>query len=42
MIIAQGDTPDFKWQGWLNGGKSQNPKKSLGLQTKPQKPWTNI
>ena len=32
-----GGTPDFKWQGCLNGGKNQNPKKSLGLQTKPQK-----
>ena len=29
--------PDFKWQGWLNGGKNQNPKKSLGLQTNPKK-----
>ena len=24
-----GGTPDFKWQGWSNGGKKQNPKKSL-------------
>ena len=32
-----GVTPDFKWQGWLNGGKNQNPKKSLGLQTNPKK-----
>ena len=30
----RGDNPDFKWQGWSNGGKNQNPKKSLGLQTK--------
>ena len=33
-------TPNFKWQGWSNGGKNQNPKKSLGLQTKPKQiPW---
>ena len=32
-----GVTPDFKWQGWLNGGKNQNQKKSLGLQTNPKK-----
>ena len=33
-----GDTLDFRWQGWLqlNGGKTQSPKKSLGLPTKPQ------
>ena len=24
----------FKWQGWLNGGKNQNPKISLGLPIK--------
>ena len=24
-----GGTPDVKWQGWLNEGKTQNPKKSL-------------
>ena len=34
---GEGGTPDFKWQGWSNGGKNQNPKKSLGLQTKPKK-----
>ena len=33
----KGDTPDFKWQGWSNGAKNQNPKKSLGLPTKPKK-----
>jgi len=32
-----GGTPDFKWQGWANGGKNQNPKKSLGLPTNPKK-----
>ena len=37
LHIDKGGTPDFKWQGCLNGGKNQNPKKSLGLQTKPQK-----
>ena len=26
-----------KWQGWSNGSKKQNPKKSLGIQTKPPK-----
>ena len=32
-----------KWQGWSNGGKNQNPKKSLGIQTKPPKnPCTKI
>ena len=30
-------TPDFKWREWSNGGKNQNPKKSLGLQTKQKK-----
>ena len=25
----RGGTPDFKWQGWSNGGKNQNRKKSL-------------
>ena len=32
-----GGGPDFKWQGWSNGGKNQNPKTSLGLHTKPNK-----
>ena len=32
-----GSTQDFKWQGWSNGGKNQNPKKSLGLQTNSRK-----
>ena len=26
---AQKGTQYFKWQGWSNGGKNQNPKKSL-------------
>ena len=34
---GRGGTPDFKRQGWSNGGKYKNPKKSLGLQTKPPK-----
>ena len=25
---AGGCTPDFKWQGWWNGAKNQNPPKS--------------
>ena len=29
-------TPGFKRQGWSKGGKNQNPKRSLGLQTKPK------
>ena len=33
--LRAGDTLDFKWWGWSNGGKNQNPKKSLGLPTKP-------
>ena len=32
-----GGTPDFKWLGWLNGGKTQNPKKSLHQNLTPQK-----
>ena len=34
-------TPDFKWQGSLNGGKNQNQKNSQGLQTKPPKNPSN-
>ena len=33
--MPKGGTLEFKWQGWSNGGKNQNPKKSVGLQTKP-------
>ena len=43
-FMSQGDTQDFKWQGWLNGAKSQDPKKTLGLPAKPKKipgPKTN-
>ena len=36
-IYAQGGTRDFKWRGWSNGAKSQDPKKSLGLPAKPKK-----
>ena len=32
-----GGIPDFKWQGWSNGAKNQNPEKSLGLSTNPKK-----
>ena len=32
-----GGNTDFKWQGWSNGGKNQNPKKSLGQKLTPQK-----
>ena len=38
-VFAQGRgggvNSDFKWQGWANGAKNKNPKKSLGLPTKP-------
>ena len=37
LPMPKGGTLEFKWQGWSNGGKNQNPKKSVGLQTKPQK-----
>ena len=37
LPLRAGDTLDFKWWGWSNGGKNQNPKKSLGLPTKPTK-----
>ena len=41
--MPRGCTPDFKWQGWSNGGNNQKPKKSLRLQTKPPKnSWTKI
>ena len=32
-----GGTPDFKWRGWSNGDKNQNPTKSLRLPTTPPK-----
>ena len=32
-----GSTPGFKWQGWSNGGKNQNPKKSLDQNLTPKK-----
>ena len=32
-----GGTWNFKWWGWSNGAKSQDPKKSLGLPAKPKK-----
>ena len=33
----QGDALNFKWQGWSNGGKNQNPKKSLDQNWTPKK-----
>ena len=38
------NTPDFKWRGWSNGVKNQNPKKFLGLPTKinPQKSYAEF
>ena len=36
--VPRRGSPDFKWQGWSNGGKKSKPKKkSLGLQTKLKK-----
>ena len=35
--VGGGVTPDVKWLGWLSGYKNQNPKKSVGLWTKPSK-----
>ena len=37
VFETQGGTQDFKWQGLSKGDKNQNPKKSLGLQTKAKK-----
>ena len=33
----EGGTLDFKWQGWLSGGKNQNPQKFLDQNLTPQK-----
>ena len=30
-------TPDFKWQGWSNGGQKLKPKKFLGSNINPHK-----
>ena len=35
--LPRGSTPDFKWQVWSNGGKNQNPKKSLDQNLTPKK-----
>ena len=35
---VQGGTPDFKWQGWSNGGKNKNPTKPLDRNLTPKKP----
>lgn len=35
-----GGTLYFKWWGWLNVGKNQNPNESLGFPMKPKNPWT--
>ena len=32
-----GGTPDFKWQGWSNGGQKSKPKKFVGSNIKPHK-----
>ena len=38
FCMLRGGTWDFKWRGWSKyGAKSQDPKKSLGLPTKPKK-----
>ena len=33
----RGGTRDFRWRGWSNGAKSEDPKKSLGLPAKTKK-----
>ena len=39
---CQGGAPHFKWQGWLNGGNNQNPKKSLQIVlNSPKNPYLN-
>ena len=36
--MCPGVNPDFRWWGWSNREKNQNPKKSLGLQTTASPP----
>ena len=39
----RGSTLDFNWRARSNGGQNQNPKKPLGLSTKPKNiPWPKI
>ena len=42
LICFLGRAPDFKWQGWSNGGKNQNPKKSLHQNLTSQKSETEF
>ena len=43
FLGREGGPPDFKWQGWSsNGGKNQNPKKSLHQNLTPQKSETEF
>ena len=37
-----GGTPDFKWQGWSNGGKIKNPKKPLDQNSPQNDPMKNL
>ena len=37
MFYSRESTSDFKWQGWLNGGKNQKPKTIPWASNKPQK-----
>ena len=37
FLYPRESTLNFKWWGWLIGGKNQNPTISLGFPTKPQK-----
>ena len=40
---GMGGTPDFKWQGWSNGGKNKTPQEIPSASNKtPQNPWTKI
>ena len=40
---GEGGTPDFKWQGWSNGGKNKTPQEIPSASNKtPQNPWTKM
>ena len=40
---GMGGTPDFKWQGWSNGGKNKTPQEIPSASNKTsQNPWTKI
>ena len=39
---SPGGTPDFKWRGWSNGEKNQNPRKSLDQKLTPKKSYAEF